>query len=193
MKFLVAILIAAALLALSCESPRPDGEIIFRKAPDGDTIFMKIPAAGGEPIPLNSPIGPRPDTVKAGEWRVFSEGGRILWVPASGVEPVVVSAKSEISGDPDASAHWGLLTYSAEIASEDARIIIKELPSGRAVRIFDTEKDDIAPSLSPGGDWVAFQSGMGAESRIVLGNIHTGKTLFLTAGESPRWAGRASY
>ncbi len=129
------------------------------------------------------------DTIKSSEWTAFLDDRRaVLWTPGPGVAPVRVSDGGETAGRPTISGTLQLLAYNASRANSRTKyIVVRSLPEGRILAIFDTDRDDMAPAFSPDGFWTAFQSGEGGDAKIALGYIPDGSIRILGKGRRPVW------
>jgi len=171
-------------------------ELVFISVNNGDSLYLTAdldsmvvrPVADSSLDSLLELYG----RVSSGEWVAFVERGgedsRIMWIPRPGAEPVLVSGEGEKACDPCISRGNALLAYSSiPEGKNDRAVVVKSLPEGRTLALFDTDNDDLAPSLSRDGFWVAFQSGKGESSEIILGYIPDGYTRTLVKGRQPCW------
>ena len=181
----------AGILALcfSCSRPEPSGDIVFER----DSHLYRIPARGGEAVAVDGDYIENHrrdgDTLFSETWATYvDDEARLNWVPRPCVAPVVVSASGEAVGDFDVSEANGIVVYSCLPDRGRTRIIIvKSLPEGRILALFDSGKDDISPSIAPDGLWIAFQSKGASESSIRLGYLADGSEVMLVFGERPSW------
>ncbi len=178
------------MLCLSCSVPQPSGEIHFRR----DSFTYRIPARGGEPEVLDSIAVRDPfensgnDTLISGEWMAFIDESKLWWIPREGIEPIQISGDGEIVENFDISRENGIAAYSFLPEGGRTRIIIvKSIPDGRILALFDSDRNYIFPSIGPDGFYIVFQSGDGSESEIYIGSLINGKARFLATGEKPLW------
>lgn len=80
----------------------------------------------------------------------------IYTMNSSGVVVQKVVGLSGLSGRPDWSSQWAIATYSGSRDAHNREIILMEL-GGSALTLTDSG-DNLSPSFSPDGEWIAFTS-----------------------------------
>ncbi|MGC9315983.1 MAG: hypothetical protein ACP5G4_10230 [bacterium] len=168
-----------------------NGELIVISENDSAILLFRLNPETGEMALLEDSLilddiedGIR----KSGEWVVHSKEGRILWRPWADVEPVVVSNSEETASDPAISRQAGLLAYSAKFDEGKWAVIVKQLPDGIVKASFKSDKLVANPSISPDGFWIVFERRFNEDSaEILIGDIQTGRTRIIGAGNKPLW------
>ncbi len=168
-----------------------NGELIVISETDSSiALFQLVPETGDMAVLEDSLIlhDIENGIARSGEWTVTSREGKILWRPMDNVEPVVVSNAEETASDPAISREAGLLTYAAKFDQGKWAVIVKQLPDGIVKASFKSDKPVSNPSISPDGFWIVFERGFDDNSaEMLIGDIQTGRTRILGAGNKPLW------